>query len=196
MENASSEVDIDESRLSGGGGGIVVGPLFTAGERDSKLRGLLNAGAAAVPPNDGVTRRGVWSSESGVRDTSAPPPPPRRKSTASGGRIAEDEVSGGGVVAGVPPGAYSCFSDDGGDWKQVPATAGADVAAGLRRLPPLPTPTPLVMGTRSGGRDDRKRSPATTGTDCDSIDPASWNTDSGGGGGGGCDGTATPTCRC
>jgi len=50
---------MDESRLSGGGGGIVVGPLFAAGERDSKLRGLPNAGAAAgppAPPNDGVTR--------------------------------------------------------------------------------------------------------------------------------------------
>jgi len=59
LENASREVDIDDSRLSGGGGGIVVGPLFatrTAGERVSKLRGLPNAGAA-LPLNDGVTRR-------------------------------------------------------------------------------------------------------------------------------------------
>jgi len=57
FENASSEVDMDERRLRGGGGGIVVGPLLAtsaAGERDSKLRGLPNAGAA-VPPNDGVT---------------------------------------------------------------------------------------------------------------------------------------------
>ena len=49
---------MDDRRLSGGGGGIVVGPLLAtnaAGERDSKLRGLPNAGAA-VPLNDGVTR--------------------------------------------------------------------------------------------------------------------------------------------
>lgn len=58
MEKASSEVDMDESRLSGGGGGIVDGPLFTTGERDSKLRGLPNVGAAVPPalPDDGVIR--------------------------------------------------------------------------------------------------------------------------------------------
>jgi len=55
LEKASSEVDMDESRLRGGGGGIVVGPLFVTGERDSKLRGLPNVGAAG-PPDDGVIR--------------------------------------------------------------------------------------------------------------------------------------------
>ena len=58
FENASSEVDMDDRRLSGGGGGIFVGTLLAtsaAGERDSKLRGLPNVGGA-VPPNDGVTR--------------------------------------------------------------------------------------------------------------------------------------------
>jgi len=63
FENASSEVDMDDRRLSGGGGGIVVGPLF-AGEGDSKLRGLPNVGAA-LALNDGVTRL-AWSSDSGV----------------------------------------------------------------------------------------------------------------------------------
>lgn len=56
LEKASSEVDIDDSRLRGGGGGIVVGPLFVTGERDSKLRGLPNDGGAAAPPDDGVIR--------------------------------------------------------------------------------------------------------------------------------------------
>jgi len=111
----------------------------------------------------------------------------RRKSMASGAGAADDEVSGGGgvVAADGVPAAYSRFSEDDGDWKQVP---DAPDVAGLRRLPPLPL-MPLVIGTSSGGRDCRKRLLATAAV-CD-TDPASWNTESGGG----CDGTATPICR-
>jgi len=100
---------MDESRLSGGGGGIDVGPLLAAGDRDSKLRGLPNVGGAAAEPQyDGVTLR---ESESGVLVTSAL----RRKSIASGAEVADDEVSGGGVVAVVGvPAVHSRFSEDDG----------------------------------------------------------------------------------